>query len=87
MPTCSGWARSARSRRGRQADIAVCALDHPRYAGLHDQAIGPVAAAGAPTLRRLYCAGREIVRDGAIPGLDMGALMREAAAAVAAMRQ
>jgi cytosine/adenosine deaminase-related metal-dependent hydrolase len=63
---------------GKQADIAVYALDDLRYAGLHDPAIGPVAAAGAARLAHLFCAGRPIVRDSAIPGLDRPALLREA---------
>lgn len=63
---------------GKQADLAVYSLDELRYAGLHDPAIGPVAAAGAARLKHLFCAGRSIVRDGAIPGLDTAALLREA---------
>jgi cytosine/adenosine deaminase-related metal-dependent hydrolase len=67
---------------GKQADIAVYALDDLRYAGLHDPAIGPVAAAGSAQLKHLFCAGRSIVRDGAIPGFDAAALRREARAQV-----
>jgi cytosine/adenosine deaminase-related metal-dependent hydrolase len=63
---------------GQQADLAVYSLDDLRYAGLHDPVVGPVAAAGAARLRHLFCAGRAIVHEGAIPGLDRGALMREA---------
>ena len=63
---------------GKQADIAVYGLDDLRYAGLHDPALGPVAAAGAARLKHLLCAGRSIVRNGAIPGLDIAALLREA---------
>jgi len=67
---------------GKQADIAVYALDDLRYAGLHDPAIGPVAAAGSAKLKHLFCAGRSIVRDGAIPGFDAAALLHEARAQV-----
>jgi len=70
---------------GRQADLAVYSLDDLRYAGLHDPAIGPVAAGGAARLKHLFCAGREIVRDGGIPGLDRAALLREARQAVRRM--
>jgi cytosine/adenosine deaminase-related metal-dependent hydrolase len=63
---------------GKQADIAVYGLDDLRYAGLHDPAIGPVAAAGAAKLKHLFCGGRSIVRDGVIPWLDSAALLREA---------
>lgn len=63
---------------GRQADLAVYSLDDLRYAGLHDPAIGPVAAGGAARLKHLFCAGREIVRDGEIPGFDRAGLLRDA---------
>jgi len=67
---------------GKQADIAVYSLDELRYAGLHDPAIGPVAAGGAARLQHLFCAGRPLVREGAIPGFDRAALLREAREAV-----
>jgi 8-oxoguanine deaminase len=68
---------------GQAADIAVYGLDRdPRYFGLHDPAIGPVASGGRADLRRLFVAGREIVRDGALPGLDMAALGQQAREAV-----
>ena len=69
---------------GQAADIAVYSLAHdPRYFGLHDPAIGPVASGGAAHLKTLLVAGREVVRDGAIAGLDLAALGREARTAVA----
>jgi cytosine/adenosine deaminase-related metal-dependent hydrolase len=71
---------------GMAADLAVYALDHPRYAGLHDAAIGPVAAGGAAHVRLSFCAGRPVVEDGRISGLDLPRLAAEARAAVAAMR-
>jgi len=69
---------------GQAADIAIYALDRdPRFFGLHDPAIGPVASGGAAYLLALLVGGREIVRDGAVPGLDLAALGRQARAAVA----
>jgi cytosine/adenosine deaminase-related metal-dependent hydrolase len=69
---------------GQAADIAIYALDRdPRYFGLHDSAIGPVASGGTAHLKALLRGGQEIVRDGAIPGLDMAALGQQARAAVA----
>jgi 8-oxoguanine deaminase len=70
---------------GQQADLAVYGLDELRYAGLHDPLIGPVAAGGAARVKHLFCAGREIVRDGAVPGLDVAALLASARAQVARM--
>jgi cytosine/adenosine deaminase-related metal-dependent hydrolase len=67
---------------GMAADLAVFDLDDPRYFGLHDPAIGPIVAGGRPSLRWLLCDGRVIVENDAIPGLDIGALRAEAAAAV-----
>ena len=66
---------------GMAADLAIYRLDQPRHFGLHDPAIAPVASGGA-TLHALLVAGREVVRDGMIPGLDLAALGAEAKAAV-----
>ncbi len=68
---------------GQQADLAVFDLTHPRYAGLHDPLIGPVASAGTPHLRCVMVAGRTVVEEGAIPGLDMAALAARARDVVA----
>jgi cytosine/adenosine deaminase-related metal-dependent hydrolase len=71
---------------GMAADIAVYGLDRdPRYFGLHDPAIGPVASGGAADLRLLLVGGREVVRDGQIPGLDMRELGAQAREAVGAL--
>lgn len=68
---------------GQAADIAIYALDRdPRYFGLHDPAVGPVASGGAAHLKALLVGGREVVRDGAIAGLDLAALGQQAREAV-----
>jgi cytosine/adenosine deaminase-related metal-dependent hydrolase len=67
---------------GRAADIAVYNLAEPRYAGLHDPAIGPVASGGAAQLRLLTVQGRPVVENGAIPGLDLPRLLARAKEAV-----
>lgn len=67
---------------GRAADLAVYDLAEPRYAGLHDPAIGPVASGGSPKLRWLTVQGRVVVEHGAIPGLDVPRLMARAREAV-----
>jgi cytosine/adenosine deaminase-related metal-dependent hydrolase len=67
---------------GQAADFAVWSLDDPRFMGLHDPAIGPVACGGRPTLRWLLCNGRIVVEDDAIPGLDMADLRAQARVAV-----
>ncbi|TFZ01037.1 amidohydrolase family protein [Ramlibacter rhizophilus] len=71
---------------GQAADIALYGIDrNPRYFGLHDPAIGPVASGGAADLRLLLVGGREVVRDGALPGLDMAQLAHESREAVRAI--
>ena len=67
---------------GRAADIAVYDLAEPRYAGLHDPAIGPVASGGDPRLRLATVQGRVVVENGAIPGLDLPRLLARAREAV-----
>ena len=68
---------------GKLADIAIFDLSHPRYFGLHDPLIGPVAGAGAAHLRHLIVGGRIVVENGAIPGLDLPKLRHDAARVVA----
>jgi len=63
---------------GYAADIAVYRLDDPRYFGLHDPAIGPVASGGRPSLAALFSAGRPVVIDDQIEGVDLKELGREA---------
>ena len=70
---------------GYCADLVVYDLSAPRYAGLHDPAIGPVAAGGAARVKHAFCNGRPVVEDGAIPGLDLAALAAAARVAVARM--
>lgn len=72
---------------GFSADIAVYRLDDPRYFGLHDPAIGPVTSGGRPALKALFCAGRRIVTDDALDGVDLHALGREARLAVKMLMQ
>jgi cytosine/adenosine deaminase-related metal-dependent hydrolase len=67
---------------GRAADLAVYDLAEPRYAGLHDPAIGPVASGGSPRLRLATVQGRVVVEKGTIPGLDLPRLLARAKEAV-----
>jgi cytosine/adenosine deaminase-related metal-dependent hydrolase len=67
---------------GKAADIAVYALDDPRYFGLHDVAVGPVASGGRPTLKSLWVNGRQVVADDVLQGVDVDALRVEARRAV-----
>ncbi|CAG9182810.1 amidohydrolase family protein [Cupriavidus pinatubonensis] len=71
---------------GQAADLAVYRLDDPRYFGLHDQAIAPVASGGRPALRALLIGGRVIVEDDALPDLDLAELGAQAREAVALLK-
>ena len=65
---------------GQQAELALWRLDELRFSGAHD----PVAAlllCGADRADRVMVGGAWRVVDGAIPGLDLGALAAEHSAA------
>ncbi|MBY4888413.1 amidohydrolase family protein [Pantoea sp. DY-15] len=72
---------------GMAADIAIYRLDDPRYFGLHDPAIGPVASGGRASLKALICAGKLLVQDDVIAGVDLAELGRDAAQAVKTLQQ
>ncbi|MCQ4313488.1 amidohydrolase family protein [Pseudomonas stutzeri] len=72
---------------GQAADLAVYRLDDPRYFGLHDPAIGPIASGGRAALKALLVGGRRVVEDDNIPGLDMAELGGQSRAAVARLIQ
>jgi cytosine/adenosine deaminase-related metal-dependent hydrolase len=67
---------------GKSADLAIFELDQPRYAGLHDPLIGPVAGGGGARPRHVLVGGRPVVTDGTIPSLDLAALSARAAGVV-----
>ena len=78
-----GFADSGVIAPGKLADLAVFDLSQPRYFGTHDPLTAPVTAAGAAHLRHLMVGEQLVVRDGAIPGLDLDALRHQAARVVA----
>jgi 8-oxoguanine deaminase len=72
---------------GAAADIAIYKLDNPRYMGLHDRAIGPIAGGGQAELKAVLINGRVTLLDDEIPGVDMPALVAEARRTVEWMKQ
>ena len=77
---CIGRPALGRIDVGAQADLAFFKLDELRFSG----ALDPLAAlvlAGAHRADRVLVAGKWVVEDGAIPGLDIAALMRRHTAA------
>ncbi|TWO73277.1 amidohydrolase family protein [Caenimonas sedimenti] len=71
---------------GQAADLSIYGIDRdPRYFGLHDLAIGPVASGGTADLRWMFVGGKEVVRDGRLPDLDVIELGRQSRDAVRAL--
>jgi 8-oxoguanine deaminase len=71
---CIGRPELGRIAVGAAADLALFSLEDLRFAG----ALDPVAAlvvCGAHKADRVMVGGRWVVRDGAIPGLDLAALI------------
>lgn len=64
---------------GKSADIVLYDLTAPRYLGQLDPLIGPIVSAGDANVRHSFVRGREIVRDGKLPWLDMEKLAADAA--------
>jgi 8-oxoguanine deaminase len=81
-----GWDGLGTLEIGKAADLAVYSLDHPRYFGLHDMAIGPVVSGGGVHCKAVVCDGRVVVDNGVIPGLDMAQLKHDAQRLVKLMR-
>ncbi len=82
-----GLDRVGRIAVGMQADLALYDLNHPRYAGHHELATAPITAGGGGHLRRVWVAGREVVRDGAIPGFDLPMWLARARRVVQRLQQ
>jgi cytosine/adenosine deaminase-related metal-dependent hydrolase len=70
---------------GKSADIAIFELNNPRYLGQHDVIASPVISGGQAQVRHSFVQGREIVRDGKLPWLDMDQLAADANRIVARM--
>ncbi|RJT47096.1 amidohydrolase family protein [Rahnella woolbedingensis] len=82
-----GLQQSGTVQVGMLADIAIYRLDDPRYFGLHDMAIGPVACGGRASLKALMINGRVIVENDVIPGLDLEEMRHQAMSAVLTLQQ
>ena len=72
--------RSARSKSGKLADLAVWRVDGVEHAGIVD----PVAALGLgamPPLHRLFVGGRPVVVEGSLITVEEQVIAEEVAAA------
>jgi len=79
---CIGRPELGRIAPGHAADLALFRLDELRFAGAMDP-LAALVLCGAHRADRVMVAGRWVVEDGAIPGLDIAALIRRQAAAAA----
>ena len=71
---CLGRADIGTIAAGACADLALFTLDEPRFSG-HGDAVAALVICGAHRADRVMVNGRWVVEDGAIPGLDLTALM------------
>ena len=81
---CVGRPELGRIAVGMQADLALFTLDELRFSGVSDP-IAALVLCGAHQADRVMVAGRWVVEDGAIPGLDLTALIRRHNAASKAL--
>lgn len=72
---CIGRPDLGRIAPGRQADLALFRLDELRFSG-YDDPIAALVICGAHRADRIMVGGKWIVTDGAVDGLDVGALRR-----------
>ena len=82
---CIGRGELGTIRVGAAADLALFTLDEPRFSGAGDP-LAALVLCGAHRADRVMVGGRWKVEDGAIVGLDIGALMHRHATAAAALR-
>ena len=71
---------------GKFADFLVVDPARPGTGPVFDPAAHILFAISARNLRSVYIGGREVVRDGAMPGHDLAALETEVATRIAAVR-
>ena len=69
---------------GAAADLALFRLDELRFSGAGDK-LAALVLCGAQRADRVMVAGRWVVEDGRVPGLDLGELMQLHSAAAAAL--
>lgn len=73
---------------GKAADLALWDLTaSPRWLGHHDPLVGPIISGGQAAIRHSFVGGREIVRDGRLPWLDMEQLAEDAERVVRRLNQ
>jgi len=81
---CIGRPELGRIAVGMQADLALFTLNELRFSGARDP-VAAVVICGAHHADRVMVAGRWVVEDGTLPGLDMAELVRRHTAAARAL--
>ena len=82
---CIGRPELGRIVPGAQADLALFRLDELRFSGAVDK-LAALVLCGAHHADRVMVAGRWVVEEGTIPGLDISALMHQHNAAAARLQ-
>ena len=77
---CVGRTDIGEIATGKMADLALFKLDEPRFSGSGDP-LAALVLCGAHRADRVMVGGRWIVKDGEIPNLDLGALVKRHSAA------
>jgi 8-oxoguanine deaminase len=77
---CTGRGDIGEIAAGKMADLALFKLDELRFSGSGDP-LAALVLCGAHRADRVMVGGNWIVRDGAIPGLDIAALIKRHSAA------
>ena len=81
---CLGRPELGRIEVGAAADFALFRLDELRFSGAGDP-LAALVLCGASRADRVMVDGRWVVEGGAVPGLDLPALMRRHGTAAAAL--
>ena len=82
---CVGRSELGEIALGKAADLALFKLDELRFSG-HGDPLAALVLCGAHRADRVMVAGKWVVSDGAIEGLDVADLMRRHSAAARAMQ-
>jgi 8-oxoguanine deaminase len=82
---CIGRSELGEIAVGKAADLALFKLDELRFSG-HGDPIAALVLCGAHRADRVMVAGKWVVIDGVIPGLDIADLIRRHSAAAKAMQ-
>ncbi len=83
---CLGRPDIGRIEAGKQADLALFKLDEPRFSG-HGDPLAALILCGAHRADRVMVAGRWLVEEGQLVGVDMQTLMAEHQKAAVQLQQ